>query len=264
MKSKKFNILLFIFLLTFISICFIYSKYQNKENFSIDDKKISFEYFLRYKEFYKKINSLEHILDCNIVDEIVKNHVFFKIAEKEGIDVSDRSIMFYFNIHKNDITIDLKEIEKSFKEKDFFEFFIKPFVVKNLLIDKIKYDSTFIQKERYLYSKIILEEWDVKTIDKNFLNEFTEYIEQNLEEKDNENNIESGKKNFAEDDGFYYVFSRTQNVLFGYRIYKITSNEYLETKYQNSFKLKFSNDKDKRAFILINKDKLLGKIVEVK
>ncbi|MEO0289232.1 MAG: hypothetical protein ABIN00_06310 [candidate division WOR-3 bacterium] len=263
MKNKKFHILFLIFLLFLVTIYLTYTKYQNKTIFSIDDKRISFEYFLKYKEFYKKINSLDHVLDCNIVDEIVKNYIFFKIAKEEGIDVSDKSIDYHFNMHKDDLKIDFEKIKKSFNEEEIFEFFEKPFVVKNLLIEKIKYDSTGIQKERYMYSKTIFKGWDGKSVDKNFLNEFTEYVEQHLE-KENINGFETGKKNFSEDDGFYYVFSSNKNVLFGYRVYKIPSDEYLEKKYKKKFILKFLDDKDKRAFLLVNKDKLLDTIVEVR
>ncbi|MEO0233576.1 MAG: hypothetical protein ABIN39_07215 [candidate division WOR-3 bacterium] len=263
MKNKKFNILFLIMLFFLITTYLTYSKYQSKTIFSIDDKKISYEYFLRYKEFYKIINSLDYVLDCNIVDEIVKNHIFFKIAKEEGIDVSDKSIDFYFNMHKNDLKIDFEKIEKGFKDEEIFEYFKKPFVVKNLLIEKIKYDSIVIQKERYAFSRKVLNEWDGKTVDKNLLNEFTEYVEQHLE-KDDSTEFEKSKKNFSEDDGFYYVFSSNKNILFGYRVYKISSDEYLGEKYQKKFVLKFLYDKDKRAFLLVNKDKLLGKIVEVK
>lgn len=263
MKNKKFHFLLVIFFLFLGTIYLTYTKYQNKVIFSIDDQKISFEYFFKYKEFYKKINSLDYVLDCNIVDEIVKNYVFYRIAKAEDIDVSDKSIDFHFNMHKNDLKIDLEKIEKGFKEQEIFEFFKKPFVVKNLLIEKIKYDSTGIQKERYVYSKKIFKEWDGKTVDKNFLNEFTEYVEQHIE-KDGINEFKIGKKNFFEDDGFFYVFSENKDRIFGYRVYKIPSDEYLKTKYQNRFKLKFSDEKDRRAFILVNKNKLLGTIVEVK
>ncbi|MEJ5307064.1 MAG: hypothetical protein WHT27_02030 [candidate division WOR-3 bacterium] len=263
MKNQKFYFLIVIFLALLSVIYLTYSKYLNRPILVIEDKKFSFEYFFKYKEFYKRINSLDHVLDCNIVDEIVKNYVFFKIAKEEGIDVSNKSIDFYFNMHKNDLKIDFEKIEKVFKEEEFFEFFKKPFVVKNLLIEKIKYDSTVIQKERYAYSKKVLNEWDGKTVDKNFLNEFTEYVEQHFE-KDGKNEFETGKKNFSEDDGFYYVFSSNKNTLFGYRVYKVSSDEYLKKKYQKKFILKFLDDKDRRAFLLVNKDKLLGTIVEVR
>lgn len=262
--KKKISLLSVILFLFLFSVYFTYLKYQNRILFSLDEKKITVDHFLKYKEFYKKVYKLEKVLDCDIVDEIIKDIVFFKIAKEEGLDLSDKSIEFYFNIHKSDLDLDFENLKNNFTEKEIFEFLKKPFVVKNLIIEKIKYDSNFIQKERYLYSKKIFKEWDGKNVEKNFLNEFTEYLEQHKDENDTGVNIKTGEKNFYEDDGFYYVFFANKDALFGYRVYKIPSDEYIKLKYSKRFKLKFYDEKNKRAFLLTNKDNLLYNIVEVK
>lgn len=263
MKKKVFLPSLILILLLF-SVYFTYSKYQNGIIFSLDEKKITVDYILKYKEFYKKVNSLDNVLDCDIVNEAIKDIVFFKIAKDEGLDTSDKSIDFYFNIHKNDLNLDFENLKNSFTEKEIFEFLKRPFVVKNLLIEKIKYDFNFIQKERFLYAKKIFKEWDGKTVEKDFLNEFTEYIEQHIDENDSAFDFKTGEKNFYEDDGFYYVFLANSDALFGYRVYKIPSDEYIKSKYFKRFKLKFYDEKNRREFLLTNRDKLLYNLVEVK
>ncbi|HCP16424.1 TPA: hypothetical protein DIT23_02550 [candidate division WOR-3 bacterium] len=262
--KRKVLLLSFILILLLFSVYFTYLKYQSRTVFSLDEKKVSFDYILRYKEFYKRVNSIDKVLDCDVVDETIKDIVFFKIAKDEGLDVSDKSINFYFNIHKSDLNLDFESLKNSFTEKEIFDFLKRPFVVKNLLIEKIKFDSNFIQRERYLHSKKIFKEWNGKSVEKSFLNEFTEYIEQHIDENDSAFDFKTGEKNFYEDDGFYYVFLANSDALFGYRVYKVPSDEYIKSKYFKRFKLKFYDEKNRREFLLTNRDKLLYNLVEVK
>lgn len=260
MRKKLIKIFLPIFVLTTILFSFHLIKNGKKILFMIENERIDSKSFYQYKNFFININSTDSILDCSIVKEIIKNKILYLIAKNENIDLSKKNIEFNYNIHLPQIPLNIKDRLKDFNEKEIFEFFIKPFVIENLLIEKISYD-TFIQKQMYEHSKKISNEWDGKSFNGIFLNPFTEYIEQRIEDK-NENKLIH--KNFSEDDKFYYIFSSNSNIIYGYRISKIPFIEYVKAKYEKKFKLKFFDEKLKRSFILTNKDNFLTRLLQIK
>ncbi len=260
MKKKIIKILLPILVFTTILFSIYLIKNSEKKLFMIENERIDSKTFYQYKNFFIIINSIDSILDCSIAKEIIKNKIFYLIAKDENIDLSRKNIEFNYNIHLSEIPLNIKDRLKDFNEKQIYEFFIKPFVTENLLIEKISYD-TIIQKQMYEHVKKISNEWDGKSFNNNFLNPFTEYIERRIEKREKNDVI---YKKVSGDDKFYYIFSSNKDIIYGYRISKIPFVEYVKTKYEKKFKLKFFDEKLKRSFILTNKNNFLSILLQIK
>lgn len=263
---KKF-ILTVSLLLSIILIILIFAKLSVKPVFTFDENKFYAKEIDNAKTVYKVTNKIDSIFDTGIAFEIIKNQVICDICRINKIDLSDSVLTGYAKMISEDARYsDLTgKLNNKLKHSDYLRFFIKPFIAANLISDFILYDSTGIQKNRYDYMKKICSEWDGIYVDKSFLNQYTDYFEKSLESDDSLNfsQTNSTKSNSFEDEKYYYSAKIVDNRAFGYRIEKISFDDYV-TGLNKTYNVHFYDKSFERAFKMLSDSTLFEKIIIIK
>ena len=245
---------------------FIFNIFNDRSTlFVFNNLKISKEYIEQYKLVLKNVDEIDSLFSTTAAYELIKNKILIDLCNKENIDISDSTIEMHIKEITDEGSISplIDNLSKHFNKKTLKEFFWKPFIVENLLIDFIITDTLNIQKERYIEARSILSKWKAPDLDNNLLSKVTDYFEKSLSKEETALYIKENKINsvsFSEDGSFYYITKLTDNSLTGYRTLKVSFEDYLKNL-KIKFKLKFKDKSYERAFFLLSEGTIYRELI---
>ncbi|MDD3804513.1 MAG: hypothetical protein PHW02_09055 [bacterium] len=256
MNKKNLLIGLFILLILFSLLFYSLDMIEKSAIFSVGDKRFSSSQLEDFKRIYMAVNKIDSFYSTSAAFELIKNEIILHLAAKANVDTSATSFDSYAKLLSSDKVISplIESLESSFGEKMTYEHFVKPLIAQNLLADKISDDKSIIQKDRYSLVLSVSKRWDFKECDKELLSEFSEYFIQRIDSAESvPDSLDS--KVIYEDNLYYYLAVKENDVFRGYRIRKVSFDEFA-LKYTGFFKLKFYDKSYERAFILLSENTL--------
>lgn len=264
---KKSSFIFLITLLIILIFAFILFSNFNKKVFSVNGASINEDYIEQYKKVYMLSNNIDSIYSTSIAFEIIKDAIIEDLCRKAGVNISDSTYEAYSKMLKNDKNSSslIDSFERIFGSKNTYKYFLKPFIAKNLLADKISNDMNSIQKERYSKSTAIYKSWKGKECQKELLSDSVEYFVKSLspEDADSDMNIQKDSINMYEDNNYYYVSLFDGKTNKGYRIRKVGFEEFA-LNYSKNYKIHFYDQSYMRAFKLLSINSIWEKLTDIK
>ncbi|MGE3063863.1 MAG: hypothetical protein AB7T10_09580 [bacterium] len=261
--NRKLNLYIFAALIL-LAVMFIslYFTYKEKPLFSLNENKYYLKNVDEFKKVYLKVNRIDSMYSTSAAYEIIKNNIILQLCAESGADTSYSEFQIYTNMLSSESGLSglIDSINELFGEELSYKHFLKPLIAQNLLSDRISKDKLKIQKERYSEALNIFNKWKGLEVVKELLSPSAEYFLQKAENIADSSFTD--KKQFYEDNIYYYIALREKDFIRGYRVKKVDFDEYAML-FKDKYKLKFYDKSYERAFLLLSEGSLWRELVKL-